>query len=94
MESAYKPYTEIREPTEKEQHELMHYYEEEVGYDATSAYDVAFRSAIVIIEGYQTDSPGYTGKLMVVIGGAPYIYEVFKWDSNSHIRHVRKDGQL
>lgn len=94
MGAEHKPYTELREPNDTEKQELMHYYDEVVGYDTDQAYDIAFSSAIAVFENYQTDSPGYVGKVMLVVGGAEYIYELFIWDENNKLRHVAKDRQL
>lgn len=90
----YKPYDAVREPTNKEREELMGYYSEVVGYGPDAAYDVAFSSAICVFDGYHTDSPGYTGRLMIVVGGAEYIYEAFIWTSDGVLEHSDKMEQI
>lgn len=93
MSGIHKPYSELREATDTERQEVMHYYDEVVGYDTGTAYDIAHSSAIAVFEGYQTDSPGYAGKVLLLVGGAEYIYELFIWDEDDNIQHVVKDGQ-
>ena len=94
MGGIIKPYTTLREPNNTERQELMYHYEEVVGYTPDAAYDIAFSSAIAVFDGYHTDSPGYTGKVMLLVGGAEYIYELFIWNEDGELEHVRKDGQV
>ena len=94
MSGIIRPYSELREPTEKEREQLFTHYENVVGYNAEQAYDVAFSSAIAVFTSYRTDSPGYTGKVMIVVGGAEYIYELFIWNKDGKLEHVRKDSQI
>jgi hypothetical protein len=48
--------------------------------------------AIAVFDHYMTDSPGYMGKvLMVVWPGAPCFFDVFTW-MNGKIRREEQDG--
>ncbi len=47
---------------------------------------------IAVFDNYISDSPGYTGKVMVVVWGYPNITEVYTWKKEPHesepkIRH-------
>ena len=51
---------------------------------AEGLFECAF---IAVFDNYQTECPGYVGKMMSVVwGGAPSIYDVFTWEDGT-LRH-------
>jgi hypothetical protein len=46
---------------------------------------------IAIFDDYATDSPGYRGKLMLVVWGDPTWYDVYTWDDHGQLRYRLKE---
>jgi hypothetical protein len=56
------------------------------------AQDLIAKASIAVFDGYSTDAPGYSGKLMCVIwSGAETFYEVYCWNEKHEIMHVNQD---
>ena len=74
-----------RKPTQEEKDQLIQYLWQHNDVDPTDAdreeaQDFVENAAIAVFDDYQTDSPGYVGKVMVVVwSGGPGITEVFVW---------------
>jgi len=69
-----------RAPNTKEKYELVQYVVNQ-GHDEEDAKLHLEGTAIAVFDNYMTGSPGYTGKVMMVIwDGAPSFYEVFVWN--------------
>jgi len=88
---------ELRKPTAEEKKDLVSYLcnEEEIANpsDMELADKEAFveQAAIAVFDHYVTDSPGYAGKLMMVVwSGSPGVHEVFVWQGH-RIEKVEKE---
>ena len=77
-----------RKPTNKEKKELVTYilFDEFVkssysGEDKKAVEGLVEQSAIAVFDHYITDSPGYAGKVMVVVwSGDPAYTDTYIWD--------------
>lgn len=74
-----------RKPTQEEKDQLIQYLWQNNYFDPTDEdkeweRDFVENAAIAVFDHYQTDSPGYVGKVMVVVWSAgPGMIEVFVW---------------
>ena len=74
-----------RKPTQEEKDQLIQYLWQNNYFDPTDAdreqeRDFVENAAIAVFDHYQTDSPGYVGKVMIVVWPAgPDTIEVFVW---------------
>ena len=83
----------MREPTEQELTELKDYLYLEAIHDLTHDEVEAFvaEATIGVFDGYVSESPGYAGKLMVVVWAYPEMYELYKWDEQKMLARVKQD---
>ncbi|MCA9330789.1 hypothetical protein KC957_01970 [Candidatus Saccharibacteria bacterium] len=78
---------EPRIPTHDEIQEIARYYQ-------ISTEDVQDWAYIAVFDNYITDSPGYAGKvIMIVWASSPSMYEVFTWDGET-IRRRQPDPDV
>jgi hypothetical protein len=86
----------MRNPSKAEIEELTAYLHLEnlndLGYAEIEAH--VKEATIGVFDNYISDSPGYTGKLMVVIWGYPEMYELYQWDQQLMIARVKQDDCL
>ena len=75
-----------RKPTEEEKEQLIQYlFEQEntanpTEEDREDKAGMIENAAIAVFDGYITDGPGYSGRVMVVVwSGGPDITETFVW---------------
>jgi len=77
-----------RLPTQEELNELASYSEMELE-------EVQDYGYIAVFDHYCTDSPGYFGKVMVVVwSSGPSIHQVFIWDHVQGFHPLKKDENL
>ena len=75
-----------RKPTEAEKEELIAYntkrsYKNPTEADKEDEQGFVENAAIAVFDHYITDSPGYSGKVMVVVwGGSPGLTETYIWN--------------
>jgi len=70
----------IREITGEEKKDLLEYYTEELGRHEEGTEVFLDSYTFVTIEGYKSDSPGYSGKVIFALYGSPHLHEVFIYD--------------
>ena len=56
------------------------------GEDLGEARDTVSGAYIAVFDNYMTDCPGYTGRIMSVIWGAPDLCEVYLWRNGQLVR--------
>ncbi len=79
---------ETRQPTEAELDALIEWKQEARNYSRETALNHVDQAFYVVIEDYQTGCPGYTGRVLVEIGGAgPSAHAVYTWHDNGLKRH-------
>jgi hypothetical protein len=50
------------------------------GHEQDTADEIAQSAFVSVFDHYQTDGPGYTGKVMTVVwSGSPSVFNVFVW---------------
>jgi hypothetical protein len=82
--------TKAREPNREEKHELTVYSAHQMvsqptDHELTECQALVERAYVAVFDDYVTDSPGYAGRVMVVVwAGGPEYAETFIW----------QDGQL
>lgn len=83
-----------RKPTGAEKNELVEflmatdYGNDQHELDNVQGY--VEQAAIAVFDNYITGSPGYTGKLMVVVyDGGPYLTETYTWERAIHNRELK-----
>ncbi len=75
-----------RKPTEEEKEQLVQYlwlenYIDPTEEDKVQQREFVDRAAIAVFDHYTTDSPGYSGKVMVVVWpGSPGMTQTFTWN--------------
>ena len=83
----------MREPTKAELSDLKGYLHLEaihdLTYDEVEAY--VSEATIGVFDGYVSETPGYAGKLMVVVWAYPEMYELYKWDEQKMLARVKQD---
>ena len=84
-----------REPTLLELDQLLEHQLDSQwadGSDYDTWVDWIARARIVVIEGYVSDTPGYTGNVMVVIWpGGPELVSIYGWDRRTKTIHEIAD---
>lgn len=81
---------EPRKPTVHEKQELAQYLMTDAGYEYDEIIGWIENSAVAVFEDYCTGSPGYVGKiLMVVWEAAPTVFNVYVWNNGS-IREAKQ----
>ena len=70
----------IRKINEEERKDLLEYYTEELGRHKEGSEALLDSYTFVTIEGYVSDSPGYTGKVIFALYGQPHLHEVFIYE--------------
>jgi hypothetical protein len=68
-----------RQPNARELHDLFDYLVEEDNLDETTARSYIVSAVPLVIEGYSEGTPGYTGKVLVVLWSSLTAAEVFGW---------------
>ncbi len=74
-----------RNPTQDEKDQLVQYlwlknYKDPTETDKEQEQDFVEKAAIAVFDHYTTDSPGYSGKVMVVVwAGSPSQTQTFIW---------------
>jgi len=72
----------VRQPSQEELQELAHIVYENV-LDEEETWQLIERAYIAVFDNYMSDTPGYCGKVMVVVWpGGPELFEVFVWRDN------------
>lgn len=75
-----------RKPTEAEKKELQRYLEEVDNYEAKATQDIIEGAYIAVFDDYSTGSPGYFGKVMIVVyDGGPSQTETYIWERERNI---------
>ena len=75
-----------RKPTEDEKDQLIQYlwlknYTDPTDEDKKQEQDFVESAAIAVFDQYITDSPGYSGKIMIVVwAGGPGLTQTFIWN--------------
>ena len=88
-----------RKPNENEKNALAFWVAEEMGgFEANDHFSegrmLVEEAAIAVFEDYVSDSPGYAGKVMMVVWpGGPEIYEAFVW-RNGNLTKVNQNPQF
>ena len=94
-----------RKPTEEEKKELLEYLISEEGYgmgmvireEVESVLSTWINSdPLAVFDNYQTDYPGYTGKVLVILPTYdlyPEIVEIYVWDDGK-ITRVRNEEEM
>ncbi len=83
-----------RKPTQEEKDQLVQYlwlknYVDPTDADKEEQQGFVENAAISVFDHYTTDSPGYQGKLMVVVwGGSPTLCQVYIWN-REEIEEIR-----
>ena len=82
----------IRKPTSKELEQLKEFFNKKAGRDLAEAEEVIRNYYFVVIEDYISDCPGYWGKLLFAVYGAPEFYGLYGWDNGKLIRIEQDTG--
>ena len=82
----------LRKPTKAEKNELVEYLvTTEMENDLENAQGYVENAAIAVFDNYITGSPGYSGKLMVVVyDGGPYQTETYIWERKTGLTTNKK----
>ena len=86
-----------RVPTAEEKQQLCDYqvetlYLHSVDADRKVEESVIDAAAIAVFDDYIADTPGYTGKMMMVVWpGSPVFYDVYTWDAETG--KIRKESR-
>lgn len=58
------------------------------GHEMDTATEFVDTASVAVFDQYVPDTPGYAGKLAVVVwGGGPGFHDVFVWDNGKMTRH-------
>lgn len=77
-----------RLPTNEERQQLIPYIKQNFELDHEEATDLVDHTAITVFDRYMTNTPGFAGKLMMVVWpGSPAYYDVYTWDETDRIQH-------
>jgi hypothetical protein len=79
-----------RDATPAERADLARYlYDLMDGQDEAEAKEEAQAARIAVFDRYQTDSPGYCGRVMVAVySGGPNVHECYIWNSEGNLERV------
>ena len=82
----------IRKPTSKELEQLKEFINKKTGQDMAEAEELIRNYYFVVIEDYISDCPGYRGKLLFAVYGAPEFHGLYGWDDGKLIRIEQDTG--
>lgn len=73
---------------------LLGFYGNSLSFEeAQSSWEMAARAKVAVFDNYITDSPGYAGKLLMVVWpGSPSMFDVYIWTDGKMVL-VEKDGK-
>ncbi len=79
-----------RQPTPDELRELIEYSMR--NYKETDFRSLPLPQYVAVFDNYMTDSPGYIGKLLVVVwGGGPGFVQSFIWEKGKPMEEVENE---
>jgi len=83
----------VREINKEERKDLLEYYTEELGRDKEGTKALLDSYIFVTIEGYMSDCPGYTGKVIFALYGQPHLHEVFIYEDEK-LKRQKSEREL
>ena len=81
----------VRKATSDELEQLKEFLQEQNG-DEEIAESLVKSHYFVVLEGYISDCPGYSGKLLVAVFGMPEFYQLYGWDGGKLVEIKQDNG--